>query len=123
MREAIAWLRVNGSPAANKTSSPGMGDAVGGIGQQVIEITNEGWDAIGRKANQARDDAARLGFPFWCVWKPRRREIGDDHARDPGEWWCITEFRQLWKLHSELSHYKAKADLYDEIMARAAAAQ
>jgi hypothetical protein len=123
MREAVAWLRANGAPAANKTSSGHMGDVVGGVGQQVIEITNESWDQVGKKANQARDDAGRLGFPFWSVWKPRRREIGDEAPRGVGEWWCLTTPAQWWALQRELAHYKAKAALYDEIMTRAAAAQ
>lgn len=123
MREAIAWLRVNGAPHANKTSSGHMGDVVGGIGQQVIEITNESWEQIGKKAGQAADDARRLGFPHWCVWKPRRREVGDPAPRGVGEWWCITTPAQWWALQRALADATAKATLYDEIMTRAAASQ
>lgn len=97
MYRAVTWLREHGAaPCAEKTSSPHKGDMVTGVGDQILEVTVESWQAIGAKADQAARDAASMGYSRWCIWKPRRG-VGD-----MGGAWCITEFRQYWALVREV---------------------
>lgn len=99
-RRGRDWLQDNGCPIAEVTTGPHRGDMVTGIGDLNIEITVESWEQIGKKADQAASDAAALGYSDWIVWKPRRG-VGD-----MGGAWCVTEFRQYWRMRLELERLR-----------------
>lgn len=115
MREGIQWLRQNGAPQASRMASPNMGDVAGGP-PAVIEITNESWDQIGKKARQAEGDAAIAGVSRWCIWKPRRREPGDTRPMNMGRAWCLTEFAQWWADQRELAELRARVEAYRDLI-------
>jgi hypothetical protein len=106
MREVIKYVRANGAPQASRMASPHMGDLAGGPPGVVFEITNEGWDQLGKKARQAEGDAAYSKLPRWAVVKPRRRDPDDTGPVDTGRAWCITPFGQYWADQMELAELR-----------------
>lgn len=115
MRRALGWVRANGAPHADAVRRPHSSDLTG-VGDMAIEVTVEGWEHIGIKADQAAADASSRGLDMWCVWKPRRGK------GDMGEAWCVTTFGQWWALHAELAELRTQVRvLRDAIGPRAEA--
>lgn len=122
LRDCARWCRENGAPDATEVIRAYASDLTGLGVPLAVEATIEPWETTGRKALQAARDAERRKLPYWCIWKPRRAEVGAPKY-GPGDGWCITTFAQMWALAREAAELRTKVAALEYAISKMGAKQ